>query len=216
MVAPSQRKIENIHAVSDCGVNRVEDVLAARAVRKLINVVGKDVVVPQPGARRYPGHVTDADAVYDGSLASHAGGDPGGVSPVPLDCLRVEALLEGLVKEDLGNNDFWRDILAVLVLVVRIAICCIALGKSGRIAETSWIEERVRLVDSAVDITNLNARPGNGSATRGIPSIRRIDDLVTLTQVGIINGVVLSPLYHRRGGNRLQRRAVELDGDCVE
>ena len=57
MVAPSQRKIENIHVVSDCGVNRVEDVLAASAVTALINVVGEDVVVPQPGARCYPGHI---------------------------------------------------------------------------------------------------------------------------------------------------------------
>ena len=106
-----------------------------------------------------------------------------------LNSLGVKALLLGFVIEDFGNNDFWRDILAVLILLVRIAICWVALGKSGRIAEAGRIEEGVRLVDPRVDISDLDARPGNGPAAGGSPGIGGIDDLVALTQVGIIKDV---------------------------
>src|SRR5262249_19211311 len=116
--------------------------------------------VPQPGARCYPGHVIDVDAVDDGSLSSHAGGDPGSVSPVPLNWVRIEALLLGFVEEDLGHDDFWRDELAVLVLVVRIAIFCVALREPRGIAETSRVEEGMRLLDTRVDISNLDTCPG--------------------------------------------------------
>ena len=157
-----------------------------------------------------------ADAVDDGSLAGHAGRDPGGVRPVILNGLRVEALLVGLVVEDFGNNDFWRDVLAVLILVVRIAICCIALGEARGIAEASRIEERMRLIDTGVDVANLNACAGNRSATGRIPGIHRIDDLVALAQVGMIKRVVLGALHHRCGCDCRQWRPVELDRHCVE
>src|SRR5262249_4333549 len=100
--------------------------------------------------------------------------------------------------------------------MVGIAIFRIAFGKARGIAETSRVEEGMRLVNTRVNVSDLNTRPSNGSATRGIPSIRRIDDLVALTQVGMINGVVLSALYHRRGCNRLQRRSVKFNRDCIE
>ena len=148
MEAASQRKIENIHAVFECRLNRVEDVLATCTVTALINVVGEDVVVPQLGTRGYSGHVIDADAVDDSSLASHAGGDPGGVGPVSLDCLCIEALLLRLVEEDFCNNHFWSDVPAVLIGVVGIAIFRIALGEPRGVAEPGWIEERVRLLDA--------------------------------------------------------------------
>ena len=101
MVAAAERQIKNIHAVLDRGINRVEDVLAASVSARR---PGEDVVVPQPGARRYPGHVIDTHAVDDSSLASHAGGDAGGVGPVILNRLRVEALLLRLIDRKLWQQ----------------------------------------------------------------------------------------------------------------
>lgn len=68
--------------------------------------------------------------------------------PVVLDSLSIETLLLGFVIEDFGNNNFWRDILTVLVLDVRSAIGRVALGKPGRIGKASRVEERVRFVES--------------------------------------------------------------------
>jgi hypothetical protein len=76
-------------------------------VTALINVVGKDVVISQPGTWRYPGHVIDADAIYHRSLTGHAGGDPSRVRSVIVYRLRIDTLLVGLVIEDLRNNDLW-------------------------------------------------------------------------------------------------------------
>ena len=67
------------------------------------------------------------------------------------------------------------------------------LGKPGRIAEASRIEERMRLINPRVDVSNLNSRAGNGSATGRIPGIHRIDDLIALAQVGMIKDAVLRP-----------------------
>src|SRR5204862_813134 len=44
MVAAAQRKIQNIHSISDCGIDSVEDVLASRVQY----VTGENVVIPQP------------------------------------------------------------------------------------------------------------------------------------------------------------------------
>src|SRR5262249_36776348 len=196
MVAPSQRKIENIHSVLDCGVDRVEDVLAARTVTALINVIGEDVVVPQPGTRRYSGHVIDAHAINDSSLASDACGDPGGVSPVPFDCRRIEALLLRLVEENFCHNHFWRDVVAVLVGLVRIAIFRIALGEAWGIAKPRWIEERVRLLDASVDVADLNAGTSSGPAAGLCPGAGGVDDVVALTQVRLVKPVVVAALHH--------------------
>ena len=70
---------------------------------------------------------------------------------------------------------------------------CIALGEARRIAEASRIEERMRLINPRVDVSNLNSRAGNGSATGSIPGIRRIDDLVALAQDGMIKDVCTRP-----------------------
>ena len=86
--------------------------------------------------------------------------------------------------------------------MVRIAIYCIALGEARRIAEAGRIEERMRLINPRVDIADLNARAGNGSATGSIPGMRRVDDLVALAQVGMIKDAVPGPLHHRRRGDR--------------
>ena len=59
------------------------------------HVTGENIVVAQPRARRDAGHVIDAHAVDDGSLAGHAGGDASRVGAVILNCLRVDTLLAG-------------------------------------------------------------------------------------------------------------------------
>ena len=115
----------------------------------LINVAGENVIVTQPGTRSYPGHVIDADAVHDRSFAGHSSGDPGGVGTVILDCLSHRSPVVRLVVENFCNNDFWRDVPAVLVGVVGIAIFRIALGEARGIAEPGRIEERVRLLDAS-------------------------------------------------------------------
>ena len=79
---------------------------------------------------------------------------------------------------------------------------CIALGEARRIAEASWIEERMGLINPRIDIADLDTRAGNGSATGSIPGIHRIDDLVALAQNGMIEDAVLGPLHHRRRGDR--------------
>ena len=69
----------------------------------------------------------------------------------------------------------------------------VALGESRRIAETGRIEERMRLINSCVDVSNLNPRTGNGSATGDIPGMRRVDDLVARVQTGMIKKAVRWP-----------------------
>ena len=133
-----------------------------------------------------------------------------------LNGLRVEALLLGLVIENFGNNDLRGDVSAVLVWSVRSAVCCVALGKTRRIAETSWVEEGVRLVNASVDIPNLDAGACRGPAARGAPSPSRIDDLIALAQVRMIKDVRLDSFDHGRVCNRLKSCPVELHSDSVE
>ena len=57
----------------------------------------------------------------------------------------------------------------------------------------------MRLLDTRVDISNLDTRPGSCPAASRGPGIRRIDDLVALAQVGIIKRVVLGAPHHRGG-----------------
>src|SRR4029453_3535644 len=118
MKRAAKRKIKNVHAVLDSGVNRVEDVLAAG----VINGTRKDVVVTQPCARRYARHVIDAHAVHDGGLSGHPRRVPSDMRPVVLDSLSVQTLLARFVVEDLGNNYFFRDVSAVLVRSMRGAV----------------------------------------------------------------------------------------------
>ena len=130
---------------------------ASRAVFAFVNLVGEDVVVPQPCPRCDTGHVSNADAIDDGSLPGHAGGDPRCVSPVPLDCVCIGSLIPSLIVEDFSHNDLWRDVLTVLVLVIRIAICGVAFRKARGITKTSWVKEGMCLKYARVDISNLNS-----------------------------------------------------------
>ena len=93
-----------------------------------------------------------------------------------LNSLGVEALLLGLVVEDFRNNNLFRDVVAVLILVMRSAVSRIALWKSWGIAEASWVEERMRVINSRVDIPDLNAGAGSRPAASGSPGVRRVDD----------------------------------------
>src|SRR5262249_33742493 len=192
----TKRQIENIHSLSDGRIHRVQDILAA----SVGYVAGKHVVVPKPGARRHSGHVPDAHAVHYGMQGhiKYPGGDPGSVRPMVLDGLRVEVLLVVLVEENLGNNHLWRDVLAVLVWVVRSAVGRIALRKPGRIAERGWVEERMQVADSSVDVSNVDPGTGVGSAACGHPSSRRINNVIALAQARMVEGVVLHLLHHRR------------------
>ena len=79
---------------------------------------------------------------------------------VVLNRLRIEVCLVVLIIENLGDNNFRGDIFAVLVLLMRIAVCCIALRKARRIAETSRIEERMRVVDTGINVADLDAGSG--------------------------------------------------------
>src|SRR5262249_40882801 len=119
-----------------------------------------------------------------GSFASHACCDPGGVRSMVLDRLCVELRLVVLVKENFGDDDLLRDVLAVLVRRIRRAIRCIALGKPCRIAESGRIEEWVVVVNAGVDVSDLDPSSSVSSASRGRPRTRGIDDLVALAQVG--------------------------------
>src|SRR5262249_33706676 len=194
----AERQIKNVHSVLDRGLNRPEDILAA----SVHHVTRADIVIPNPGARSNAGHIIDAYAVHKGSFAGYSSRYASSVRAVILNCLRVAALLSGLVKKDLGNNDFWRDVLAILVFLVRKAISRIALGEARRIAEASRIEERMRLINTRIDVADFDTGAGTGSATRSIPGTGRIDDAVALAQAGMIEEVVLGPPHHRRRGDR--------------
>src|SRR5438093_1455101 len=126
--------------------------------------------------------------------------------PVILNRLRIEILMVRLVVENLGNNNFWRDVFAVLVLMVRIAICCVALGPrsaGGRITEAGRIEERMCLVDPGVDIPNLDPGTGDSSSARGRPRSLCINNFVALAQVRVIKGVRLNSFNHGCSSDRL-------------
>jgi hypothetical protein len=135
---------------------------------------------------------------------------------VILDGLSVQTLLAGFVIENFRNDNFFRDILAVFVFAVRIAICCIALGEARGIAKTSRVEEWVRLVDAGVDIANLNASAGSRPAASGSPGVGRVNDLIGLAQIRVVERVVLGALHHWSGYDCRQRRAVELDRHGVK
>src|SRR5205823_3982125 len=116
------------------------------------NATRENVVVPKPGPRRHPGHIADAHTVNDGIQRRiiNSSRNSGRVRPVILNGLRIEVLPLVLIIENLGNNNLLRDVLAVLVWSVRSAVCCIALGKTGRIAEAGWVEEGMRLVNAGI------------------------------------------------------------------
>ena len=135
---------------------------------------------------------------------------------VVLDGLCVKVLLVVLVEENLCNNYFWRDVPAVLIWRVGITVCCIALWKTRRIAETSRIEEWMRVVNAGVDVTNLDARTCHGSPSSSDPRWVGIDNEMALAQVGMVERVILNALHHRCGRDRRQRRSVELHSNGVQ
>ena len=120
------------------------------------------------------------------------------------------------IVENLRNNNFWRDVLAILVRGVRSAVCCIALWKSIGITKASRIEEGMRLVDPGIYVTDLDAGSGGRSAAASGPSPGCIDDLVALAQVRVVQGIVTNPLHHRSSCDCLQRRSVELHSNRVD
>ena len=73
-----------------------------------------------------------AHAVHDGSFAGHSSRNASRVCTVILDGLGVQTLVVGLIVENFRNNNLFRDVVAVLILVMRIAVSRIALGKSRR------------------------------------------------------------------------------------
>jgi hypothetical protein len=72
------------------------------------------------------------------------------------------------------------------------------------------------LLDTGVDIANLDTGTGSRSAAGGGPRARRVDDLVALAQVRVVKRVVLCALHHRCGCYSRQRRAIELHRHCVK
>ena len=89
-----------------------------------------------------------------------------------LNGLGVQTLVVGLIVENFRNNNLFRDVIAVLILVMRSAISRIALWETRRIAESGRIEERMRLVDTAFDIPDLNAGAGSRPAASGSPGVQ--------------------------------------------
>ena len=165
MVAAAQRQIKNVHAVLDCRIDGVQDVFAASEQ----HVARENIVIAQPRARSDAGHVIDLHAVHNSSFAGYSSRNTSRVCAVILDRLRVQTLLAGFVIENFRNNNLFRDVVAVLILVMRSAVSRIALGKSRRISEARWIEERMRLVDTAVDVPDLNAGAGSRSCRQRQP-----------------------------------------------
>src|SRR6185295_3500253 len=97
----------------------------------------------KPGAGSDAGYITDTHAVGDCGLPGNTSCDASCVRPVILNRESIKVLRPGVTIKDFGNNDFWRDVLAILIDVVRIAISYVALGESWRIAKTGRIEERM-------------------------------------------------------------------------
>src|SRR5512133_1783733 len=55
MVAAAQRQVENIHAVLDCLITRIQDVFTA----SVQHVTGENIVIAQPRAWSDARHITD-------------------------------------------------------------------------------------------------------------------------------------------------------------
>ena len=84
-----------------------------------------------------------------------------------LDGLSVQTLLVVLIVENFCDDHFWRRVFAVLILMVRIAIRCIALWPWSSICwivEAGWIEEGVRIVNTGIDIADLDPCTGGRPA----------------------------------------------------
>src|SRR4029077_2939909 len=199
MVAAPKRQIENIHSVSDGSINCVQDVFTA----SVQHVAGENIVIAQECPRRHAGHTIDQNTVYHCVQRGikNSGCDPGSMRSVVLNGLRIEVRLAVLIIENLGYNNFRGDVIAVLVWVLRIAVCRIALRKAGRIAETSRIEERMSVVDTGINVADLDAGSGSGSSTSTGPRGVGIHDEMALAQVRMIKSIVLGALDHRCGGD---------------
>jgi len=100
--------------------------------------------------------------------------------------------------------------------MVRVTVCCIAFRKPRRIAETSRVEEWMRIIDAGIDVANLDARACHGSATSSDPRWVGIDDEMALAQVRRVKSIILGPRHHRRGCNGRQRRSIQLHSDRVQ
>ena len=74
----------------------------------------------------------------------------------------------------------------------------------------------MRLVDTRIDVADLNAGAGSGPAASGSPGVRRVDDLVALAQSRVVKRIILGALHHRCGCDCRQRRSVELHRHCVK
>src|SRR5205085_3360102 len=133
-----------------------------------------------------------------------------------LDRLSVETLLVRLIVENFGDDHFWRRVFAVRILMVRITVRCIALRKTRRIAEAGWIEEGVRVVDTRIDVADLDAGAGSGPTASRSPCIHGIYDFVALAERWMIEGVVLSPVHHWRGCDPAQWCSIELHSHGVK
>src|SRR5262245_36598656 len=72
------------------------------------------------------------------------------------------------------------------------------------------------VVDTRIDVADLDTGTSIRSAAGSTPGIHRIDDLVTLAQAGIIEGVVLDSLHHWRRGDCRQWRPVKLNCDSIK
>ena len=77
-----------------------------------------------------PGHVINLHAVHNSGFAGHSSRYASRVCAVILDGLSVQTLVVGLIVENFRNNNLFRDVVAVLILVMRSAVSRIALGKS--------------------------------------------------------------------------------------
>src|SRR6266480_6550263 len=92
----------------------------------------------------------------------------------------------------------------------------ITLGEARRIGKAGRIEERVGLVNAGVDVADLDPSSGIGPAAGGTPGTARIDDLMALAQIRMVERVVLDLLHHRRACDRIPRCPIKLDRDRVE
>ena len=126
MIAAAQRQVENIHAVLDCLIDCVQDVFTA----SVQHATGENIVIAQPRARSDARHVIDLYAVHNGSFAGYSSRYASRVGAVILDGLSVQTLVVGLIIENFRNNNFFRDVVAVLILVMRSAVSRIALWEN--------------------------------------------------------------------------------------
>ena len=101
---------------------------------------------------------------------------------VILDRLGIEVVLVILIKENLRYDNFLRDVLAVLILMIRGAISLVALWKTFRIAKAIWVKERMCIINTRIDVADLDPGAGSCSAARRSPGARCVDNLITLAQ----------------------------------